>query len=72
MRRVVLLRSNPVNPDPAVERIASVLADIGWKVTIVGWDRNGEYDFKKGLYSVGTKVSGCVDYILINLYQHIV
>ena len=54
MRRVVLLRSNPVNPDPAVERIVSVLADIGWKVTIIGWDRNEEYDFKEEELKTGS------------------
>ena len=56
MRRVVLLRSNPVNPDPAVERIVSVLADIGWKVTIIGWDRNEEYDFKEEELKIGSQM----------------
>ena len=55
MRRVVLLRSNPINPDPAVERIASALAEIGWEVTLVGWDRNGEYDFKEEKLEIGNK-----------------
>lgn len=49
MCRVVLVRSNPVNPDPAVERVASALADAGFDVTIVGWDRDGKYDLKEDL-----------------------
>lgn len=53
MFRVVLLRSNPINPDPAVERIASALADAGCRVTIVGWDRNGEYNFKEDELKIG-------------------
>lgn len=56
MRRVVLLRSNPINPDPAVERIASALADAGWKVTVVGWDRNGEYNCKEDKLEIGSKI----------------
>ena len=39
MKRVVLLRSNPVQPDPPVEKIADVLLEMGMHVTILAWDR---------------------------------
>ncbi|QBS37602.1 glycosyltransferase [Thermaerobacter sp. FW80] len=39
--RVVICRSNPVDPDPRVERIARTLARAGYRVTVVGWDREG-------------------------------
>ncbi|HEY8415732.1 MAG TPA: hypothetical protein VIK99_08170, partial [Thermaerobacter sp.] len=39
--RVVICRSNPVDPDPRVERVARTLARAGYRVTVVGWDREG-------------------------------
>ena len=36
---VAILRSNPVAPDPRVEKVALTLSRYGWRVTIVGWDR---------------------------------
>ena len=44
MKRVMLIRSNPVNPDPPVEKMADTLLKQGYQVTIVGWDRYGKYD----------------------------
>ncbi|WPD20234.1 glycosyltransferase family 4 protein [Thermaerobacter composti] len=38
---VVILRSNPVAPDPRVERVARTLAREGFKVTVVARDREG-------------------------------
>lgn len=38
-KRVVLLRSNPVSPDPPVEKVANTLLARGHEVTIVAWDR---------------------------------
>lgn len=46
-KRVVLLRSNPVNPDPPVEKMAETLTENGCGVTIVGWDREEEYFLKE-------------------------
>lgn len=43
MKNVVLLRSNPVNPDPPVEKIADALLAKGYNVTIVAWDRDNDY-----------------------------
>lgn len=40
MKRVVLLRSNPVLPDPPVEKTADFLLSEGYKVTILAWDRS--------------------------------
>lgn len=35
--RVVICRSNPVAPDPRVEKIARALARNGWEVTVLAW-----------------------------------
>lgn len=43
MARVVLIRSNPVAPDPPVEKMANALLGLGHSVYIVGWDRNSDY-----------------------------
>lgn len=40
MKRVLLIRSNPVNPDPPVEKVADALLANGFEVTIVCWDRD--------------------------------
>ncbi|MGC9019573.1 MAG: glycosyltransferase family 4 protein [Candidatus Bipolaricaulaceae bacterium] len=42
MRSVVILRSNPVAPDPRVEKEARALVEAGYKVKVVAWDRKGE------------------------------
>lgn len=36
---VLILRSNPIAPDPRVEKIARALCQQGWKVEVLGWDR---------------------------------
>ena len=41
MKHVVFLRSNPIDPDPRVEKEAEALYNAGYQVTIVGWDRIG-------------------------------
>jgi len=40
---VVITRSNPVAPDPRVEKIAHVLQGKGYRVSIVAWDRSGQF-----------------------------
>lgn len=40
-KRVVLLRSTPVSPDPPVEKVTDALLRAGHEVTIIGWDRDG-------------------------------
>lgn len=44
MKRVVLIRSNPVSPDPPVEKVANTLLLLGYSVMILAWERN-----KKGI-----------------------
>ena len=39
MKRVVLLRSNPVQPDPPVEKVADALLENGFQVAVLAWDR---------------------------------
>lgn len=38
-KRVVLIRSNPVSPDPPVEKVANTLIANGYDVSVIGWDR---------------------------------
>ncbi len=38
-KRVVLIRSNPVSPDPPVEKVADALLANGYEVMVIGWDR---------------------------------
>ena len=40
MKRVALLRSNPVQPDPPVEKMADALLEMGMQVDILAWDRS--------------------------------
>lgn len=39
--KVVICRSNPIAPDPRVEKIARSLSAEGYAVTALGWDRSG-------------------------------
>ena len=41
-KSVVIARSNPVAPDPRVEKAARVLGAAGYSVHIVAWDRMGD------------------------------
>ena len=43
MKRVVLLRSNPVQPDPPVEKMADALLEMGMQVDILAWDRSRKH-----------------------------
>lgn len=38
--RVVICRSNPVAPDPRVEKYARAFLEAGHQVTVIGWDRS--------------------------------
>jgi glycosyltransferase involved in cell wall biosynthesis len=40
--RIVICRSNPIDPDPRVEKIARALCSSGYAVTLLGWDRSGQ------------------------------
>lgn len=39
-KRVLFIRSNPVNPDPRVEKEANCLLSRGYEVEILAWDRS--------------------------------
>jgi glycosyltransferase involved in cell wall biosynthesis len=43
MSRIGMLLSNPFRPDPRVLKEARSLAQLGHQITIVAWDRQGEY-----------------------------
>lgn len=42
MTRIVICRSNPIDPDPRVEKIARSLVSAGYSVSLLGWDRTGK------------------------------
>lgn len=42
--KVLFIRSNPVNPDSRVEKEANSLIRAGYDVTVLGWDRDADYD----------------------------
>lgn len=42
-KKVLFLRSNPVAPDPRVEKEAAVLAEAGYTVDIFCWDRDSDH-----------------------------
>lgn len=39
--RILFCRSNPIAPDPRVEKEAQALSNAGYLVTVLGWDRTG-------------------------------
>ena len=50
--RILILRSNPIAPDPRVEKIARALSTHGYPVACLGWDRSAtlpEQDIKNGV-----------------------
>ena len=51
-RRVLFLRSNPIDPDPRVEKSAGALVDAGYRVSVLGWDRSGKLDTETRLGEV--------------------
>lgn len=40
--QILILRSNPISPDPRVEKIARSLVKNGYQVRALGWDRTGK------------------------------
>ena len=49
--RILICRSNPVSPDPRVEKEAAVLVEAGYHVRVIGWDRSASlplYEQKDG------------------------
>ena len=52
-RRVLMIRSHIVPPDPPVEKAARFLVSKGCSVTVVCWDRDCDYKIKKDFIPVG-------------------
>lgn len=50
---VAVLRSNPVAPDPRVEKMARTLVESGREVLIVGWDRSGQQKEEEEIPALG-------------------
>jgi len=38
--RIIICRSNPVAPDPRVEKEAASLTEAGYQISVIGWDRS--------------------------------
>ena len=49
---VVITRSNPVAPDPRVEKTSRVLHGKGYRVSIVAWDRSGQLVERESLEDI--------------------
>lgn len=41
-KTILICRSNPVAPDPRVEKVAETLSQAGYEVLVVAWDRTGK------------------------------
>jgi glycosyltransferase involved in cell wall biosynthesis len=47
--RILFCRSNPIQPDPRVEKEAFALSEAGYDVDVVAWDRDGIYPVRETL-----------------------
>jgi glycosyltransferase involved in cell wall biosynthesis len=59
--RVVITRSNPIAPDPRVEREAAMLASAGYAVSALAWDRSDalpEDETSDGLHIHRVRIKG--------------
>ncbi len=50
--RVLVLRSNPIAPDPRVEKILLALTHAGYQPMALGWDRTGELPSSEVVHGV--------------------
>lgn len=50
--RLVICRSNPIAPDPRVEKEARTLNQAGHDVTMIGWDRTGKLPQKDKIQGI--------------------
>ena len=48
-KRILILRSNPVDPDPRVEKEAETLLKAGYTVDIFCWDRQEDYQIRESV-----------------------
>jgi len=45
--QILITRSNPISPDPRVEKIGRALISAGYSVQALGWDRSGNFPTKE-------------------------
>lgn len=64
--RILICRSNPIAPDPRVEKIARALVDFGYSVQCLGWDRTGQLASPTRLESPGLDTETSA---LIHIYR---
>ncbi|MDF2519793.1 MAG: glycosyltransferase [Clostridia bacterium] len=53
-KRIIFLRSNPVDPDPRVEKEVNSIAKAGYEVVIVAWDRSAKYKLEESYLNLET------------------
>jgi glycosyltransferase involved in cell wall biosynthesis len=46
-KTILIVRSNPISPDPRVERVARTLVGGGYRVTLLGWDRTKVFPIRE-------------------------
>lgn len=51
---IIILRSNPVDPDSRVEKEANTLIKAGYEVKILAWDRNTNYKIKESYLNLSS------------------
>ncbi len=51
--RVLILRGNPVPPDPRVEKIARALSGLGYGMRILAWDKDAQHPLEDALGGIG-------------------
>jgi len=69
-KQIVICRSNPIAPDPRVEKIARSLSADGFQVTALGWDRTGtlpEEQDQDGLHISRIRIKASYGTGLMNL-----
>jgi len=49
---VIILRTTAIDPEPRVEKTAKWLQEDGFRVTILGWDREGTSNIRDGLNGI--------------------
>jgi len=73
-KRVLMILSNPLLVDPRVHKEAKALVDNGHRVTVIVWDRHGEYE-KRGKVDnidiIRLRVSGATRSIYMNMVKTI-
>ena len=60
--KILFLRSNPIDPDPRVEKEARALVAAGYKVIVLGWDRTASLPLQEThdgfiIYRLGIKAA---------------